>query len=100
MGDLDVVGNDIVFADIHCAANVSGFRKRSRLFLVNLDHAHTVAVDVFERAANTGGVLAVEDGILGLREGFGDCHEERVFKGGIVGVEGDGDFHCAATLPE
>jgi len=60
--------------------------------------ADAVAVDVLERAADGGGVLAVEQSFLGLSEGLGDSHEEAVFKGGVVGVEADVDVHCANSI--
>ena len=66
--------------------------------VADADCADAVAVDVTERTANGGGVLAVEQGFLGLGESLGDCHEEAVFKGGVVGVEADVDDHCGNTI--
>jgi len=46
------------------------------------------------------GVVGAKDHFLGLRQGFGDRHEKTVFKGGVVGVKGNGNFHRGNNLPE
>ena len=65
-----------------------------------MDHTDSIAVDVFERTANGGIVLTVDDSLFSLLKGLGDWHEEVVFEGGVVGVKLNRDFHCAATLPD
>ena len=60
--------------------------------------ADTITVDVIERFADGGGVVAVEHSLLDAAGDARDFHEEAVLKGGVVGVEADVDVHCATSI--
>lgn len=79
---------------------VSSSDLTQRHFVADTDHTDTVAVDVLERAADGGGVFAVEQGFLGLGESLGDSHEKAVLESGVVGVEADVDDHCANSIQD
>lgn len=66
--------------------------------MTDADDADTIAVDVIERSADGGGVLAVEHSLLDAASDPSDFHEEVVFKCGVVGVEADVDVHCATSI--
>jgi len=68
--------------------------------VTDADNADTITVDVIERSANGGGVVAVEHSFLDAASDPCDFHEEVVFKGGVVGVEVDVDVHCATSIQD
>jgi len=79
-------------------------RTASRLSssIVKLNHSDTVAVDIFEETTVINGfragVVGAKDHFLGLRQGFGDRHEKTVFKGGVVGIKRNGNFHRGTSI--
>lgn len=64
-----------------------------RHIVADADDADAIAVDVIQRTANGGGVLAVEHSLLDAASDPGDFHEEVVVECGVVGVEADVDVH-------
>ena len=61
--------------------------------MADADDADTVTVDILERFADGGGVLAVEDRLLDAAGDTGDFHEPVVVECGVVGGEADVDVH-------
>ena len=61
--------------------------------MADADDADAITVDILERFADGGGVLAVEHSLLDAAGDTGDFHEEVVFKCCVIGVEADVDVH-------